>query len=51
SKPRNLDELQQRIIDECAAIPPEMIRSTTDNLYVRLAHCQTVNGEYFEHLL
>jgi len=51
TKPRNLDELQQRIIDECAAIPPEMIRSAIDNFYVRLAHCQTVNGEHFEHLL
>lgn len=51
SKPRDVPELRQRIINVCAEIPPEMIRSAIDNFYARLALCQTVNGEHFEHLL
>ena len=50
TKPQNLDELRQRIIDESALIPPEMIQNAINAFYHRLAYCQEVNGKQFEHL-
>lgn len=51
TKPQNLDELRARIIDEMDLIPPQMYQSATQAFYTRLAHCQTVEGRHFEHLL
>lgn len=51
TKPQNLAELQQRITDEIALIPPEIIENAISAFYHRLAHCQEVNGQQFEHLL
>lgn len=50
TKPRDLDELRQRIIDESALIPAQIIQNAIDAFYHRLAFCQEVNGEQFEHL-
>lgn len=50
TKPRDLEELKQRIINIFAEIPPQMIRSAIENFYVRLGQCQEVNGHHFEHL-
>lgn len=50
TKPQNLDELRQRIIDESALIPTEMIQNAINAFYHRLAYCQEVNGEQFEQL-
>ncbi|EFN70918.1 hypothetical protein EAG_03291, partial [Camponotus floridanus] len=50
-KPQNLNDLQVRIIDEVALITPEILQNVQTNFYDRLAHCQTVEGRQFEHLL
>lgn len=50
-KPQNLNDLQVRIIDEVALITPEILQNVQTNFYDRLAHCQSVEGRQFEHLL
>jgi len=50
TKPQNLAELQQRIVDESALIPIEIIGNAVGAFYQRLAYCQEVNGEQLEHL-
>ncbi len=44
----NIQELQQRIQDEIAAMTPEMIQRSVANFYQRLAYCQEVDGNNFE---
>lgn len=51
TKPLNLDDLRQRIVNACAEITPEMIRNSIENFYIRLGLCQEVMGEHFEHKL
>jgi len=51
TKPDDLADLRHRIVEEAAAISPEMIRRATSCIYDRLAFCQEVNGLQFEHLL
>jgi len=50
TKPQNLAELQQRIVDKSALIPIEIIGNAVSAFCQRLAYCQEVNGEQFEHL-
>jgi len=50
-KPRNLEELGQRIIEIAALIDPEFIRNAVSSFYDRIVHCQTVNSAQFEHLI
>jgi len=50
-KPRNLEELRQRIIEEAALIAPEFLRNAISSFYDRIAYCQTVNSAQFEHLI
>ena len=50
TKPRNLVELRERIELESANISPEAIENVVNAFYHRLAYCQEVNGEQFEHL-
>ena len=47
TKPQDLDDLRQRVVDACAAIKPEMIRSSIEKFYIRLALCQEVMEEHF----
>jgi hypothetical protein len=51
TKPTNLNELRNRILDTVASITPENLQNVRRNFYERLAHCQTVHGRQFEHLL
>lgn len=50
-KPRDLEDLRQKIVNVCVDITPDMIRSAIENFYVRLGICQDVGGEHFEHRL
>lgn len=50
-KPRDLDELRNRILQETALVDRNMIRRAVSNFYERIAHCQAVDGTQFEHLL
>lgn len=51
TKPLDLNELRQRIIDECDLVPNEYITNSIESFYHRLAYCQEQNGEQFEHLI
>ncbi|KAJ8910545.1 hypothetical protein NQ315_011058 [Exocentrus adspersus] len=50
TKPQDLLELRQRIINTSAEIPADIIHTAIENFYVRLGQCQEVNGEHFENL-
>lgn len=47
----NLQELRRRIVETCETMPPQNLINSVNSVYHRLAHCQTVNGGHFEHLL
>lgn len=51
TKPQNLVDLRQRIIDEIALIPINVLENVTASFYNRLGYCQEVFGQNFEHLL
>jgi len=51
TKPQNLDDLRQRIINEFRIMPHEFCRNAVLTFYNRLAHCQTAEGRQFEYLL
>lgn len=50
-KPDNLADLEAKIRQEIRNIGPEILRNVNDGFYNRLALCQQVNGEHFQHLL
>lgn len=51
SKPQNIDDLRNKIVQVIHSVPQEFIADAVSLFYTRLAHCQTVQGEQFEHLL
>lgn len=51
NKPNNMEDLKNRIRYEIQQITPEIIRNVLREFESRLAYCQEVNGEQFEHLL
>lgn len=51
TKPQNVEEMRQRIQDECDNIPAEYFVNAIESFYNRLGYCQEANGEQFEHLL
>ena len=51
TKPSNLEDLRNRIIEETAQIDPNVISKAVSDFYQRIAHCQAINGSHFEHLL
>lgn len=51
TKPDSIDDLRGRILETSNAITPEMIADVLETFYQRLAHCQTVEGAQFEHLI
>lgn len=51
TKPENVHELRNRILDVVASINAENLQNVLHNFYERLAHCQTVIGHQFEHLI
>lgn len=51
TKPADIDELRARIIDISNLITPEILRNVQESIYIRMAHCQGVNGHQFEHLI
>lgn len=51
TKPQNVNELRQRILQECQAIPQVALQNSVNSFYVRLSNCQITGGEQFEHLL
>lgn len=51
TKPADIQELKQRIADECRKITPQMLRNVRAAFEMRLYHCQAAMGAQFEHLI
>lgn len=49
--PKTVEELFQRIENECKRISPEMFENVREGFESRLYHCMQANGDQFEHLL
>lgn len=51
TKPQDINELKQRIRDECGRINIRMLANVRQEFYDRLHYCLAENGNIFEHLL
>lgn len=51
TQPTDIEDLRQRIIEECAKITPTMLRNVREAFTDRLLICQAQFGAQFEHLL
>lgn len=51
NKPHNINDLRDRIVQVVQTTSQESILLSVSSFYTRLAHCQTVHGQQFEHLL
>jgi len=51
TKPIDLGELRDHIVRQVDFITPKTRRNVLDNFYLRIGHCQTANGQQFEHLI
>ncbi|KYN15703.1 hypothetical protein ALC57_11999 [Trachymyrmex cornetzi] len=51
TKPRNLNDLRQRIINIIRIMPREFCRNAILSFYNRLAHYRTAEGRQFKYLL
>lgn len=51
TQPVDVNELRNRIIEECRAIPREVFRNVRAEFENRLYYCLQKNGEHFENLL
>lgn len=49
SKVHSLEELRQRIVDECAKITPAMLQKVRAAFEDRMYYCLAENGSHFEH--
>jgi hypothetical protein len=50
TRPNDLQELQQRIINTCATITPVMLSNVRRSFAERVALCFAVDGQHIEHL-
>ena len=50
-RPNNIDELKDRIKQGTRSVTTAMIENVQQEFINRLAHCQAVNGQHFEHLI
>jgi transposase len=51
TKPRDIDDLRNRIVQEIHGIPQQTLRRVVSHVYTTLAHCQAAEGKQFEHFL
>lgn len=51
TKPLNIDELRNRIVQEIERISEEVLQRAISLFYTTLAHCQAVEGKQFKHFL
>ena len=51
TKSATINELRARIIDVSNSIGQEMLENVLQSIYIRLTHCQAVNGQQFEYLI
>jgi len=51
TKPAIINELRAWILDSTNSIGQKMLENVLQSICIRLAHCQAVNGQQFEHLI
>lgn len=51
TKVESLEDLRNRIVNECHQITPNILNNVRRHFEQRLYYCMEVNGEHFEHLL
>jgi hypothetical protein len=51
SRSQTVDELKEKIINECQNISSEVLEKVMEETYHRFSHCLVVQGSSFEHLL
>jgi hypothetical protein len=51
TQPASLEDLRQRIVDECRRITPEMLRNVRERFEQNLYSCMEAGGHQFEHLI
>lgn len=50
-RPQSLDDLRQRIINECQQVSPEILHNVRNRFEQNLYYCMEVGGQHFEHLI
>lgn len=51
TQPESLDDLRNRIINECRQITPQMLNNVRERFQQNLFYCMEVNGAHFQHLI
>lgn len=51
TQPTSLEDLQQRIVNECRQITPQMLQNVRERFEQNLYYCMEVGGEHFQHLI
>jgi len=51
TEPESLDDLRNRITNECQRITPDMLRNVREHFRQLLYYCMEVNGGHFQHLI
>lgn len=51
TEPESLEDLRQRIVNECRQITPEHLQNVRNRFEQNLYYCMEANGAQFEHLL
>ncbi|EFN86398.1 hypothetical protein EAI_08488, partial [Harpegnathos saltator] len=51
TRSENLEELREKIMNLSNSITPDFLTNVIETFYVRLRHCQVVEGYQFEHLI
>ncbi|EFN72307.1 hypothetical protein EAG_00103, partial [Camponotus floridanus] len=51
TQPASLEDLRQRIVNECHKITPQMLQNVRQRFEQNLYYCMEAGGQHFEHLL
>ena len=51
TQPTSLEHLQQRIIDECRQITPQLLQNVRERCEQNLYYCMEAKVQHFQHLL
>lgn len=51
TQPESLDDLRNRIINECRQITPQILSNVRERFQQNLFYCMEVNGAHFQHLI
>lgn len=51
TQPADIEDLRQRIIEECRQVTPQVLANVRELFQSRLYYCMEINGGHFENLL